>query len=73
MTKLSSLLPINPAHAKKSRRSIRSVLRLPRSAEVTESTLPATNRTPIPQYPYIVNEMNIDGILGVRRQIDWIT
>ena len=40
---------------------------LPISATMIAATLPARNWTPIPHYPVIVTDMNIDVLLDVRR------
>ena len=62
----SLALPRSPARAANSRRSGK---KLPRSAV----TIPVMSRTPIPHYLAIATEIYIDGLLDVRKWINWIT
>ena len=65
--------PRSPSCAAKPRISRRSGKNLPKSTATLAATLPGTSMTPIPHYPEISTEIHIDGLLDVRRWINWIT
>ena len=58
--------PINPSHAVKSRRSRRPG-QLTRNAVIIVENLPVTSRTTITHYPEIATEINLYGVLEIRR------